>query len=88
MKIVRLTTLLDFGGQERKYISFTQDPSLLVNDYVFAAIGHGGFAEKKIRERGFEVVIFNQNPSISNLKNSWMLYKWFRKVKKVVLLIT
>ena len=81
MKIVRLTTLLDFGGQERKYISFTQDPSLLTNDYVFAALGHGGYAEKKIKELGFEVVIFNQNPSISNLKNIWMLFKWFKKIQ-------
>jgi len=79
MKIVRITTLLDFGGQERKYISFTQNPSWLVNDYIFAAIGHGGYAEELIRERGFEVVIFNQKPNISNLKNIWLLYKWFKK---------
>ena len=81
MKIVRITTLLDFGGQERKYISFTQNPSWLVHDYIFAAIGHGGYAEKKIKERGFEVVIFNQKPNITNLKNIWILYKWFRKIK-------
>ena len=81
MKIVRLTTLLDFGGQERTYISFTQNPSLLINEYVFAAIGHGGFAEKKIKEHGFGVIVFNQNPSISNLKNIWILFKWFKKIK-------
>ena len=73
MKIVRLTTLLDFGGQERKYISFTQDATLLKNDYFFAAIGYGGHAEKTLREKGFNVTIFNQNPSISNLKNIWIL---------------
>lgn len=81
MKIVRLTTLLDFGGQERKYISFTQDSTLLGHDYYFAAIGHGGHAEKLIRERGFDVTIFNKNHSISNLKNIWTLYKWFKKIK-------
>jgi len=81
MKIVRITTLLDFGGQERKYISFTQNPSWLVNDYIFAAIGHGGHAEELIRERGFDVIIFNQKPNISNLKNIWLLYKWFRRIK-------
>lgn len=81
MKVVRLTTLLDFGGQERKYISFTQDPSLLRHEYHFAAIGYGGFAEKTIRERGFDVTIFNKNHSISNLKNIWTLYKWFKKIK-------
>jgi glycosyltransferase involved in cell wall biosynthesis len=81
IKVVRITTLLDFGGQERKYISFTEDKTLLSNDYEFAAIGHGGHAEKIMRERGFKVTVFNQNPSISNLKNIWMLYKWFRKIK-------
>lgn len=81
MKIIRLTTLLDFGGQERKYILFSSRPDLLHHEYVFAAIGYGGHAEKIISERGFQVVIFNQNPSISNLKNIWILYKWFKKEK-------
>lgn len=82
MKVIRLTTLLDFGGQERQYISFSEsDFQLLQNEYIFAAIGHGGFAEKSIREKGFEVVIFNRNPKISNLKNIWVLYKWFKKTK-------
>jgi glycosyltransferase involved in cell wall biosynthesis len=82
MKIVRLTTLLDFGGQERQYISFAEiAPQLLQNEYIFAAIGYGGYAERTIREKGFEVMIFNQNPKISNLKNIWMLYRWFRKIK-------
>ena len=49
MKIIRLTTLLDFGGQERKYISFTESKEMLNNEYIFAAIGHGGYAEKKIK---------------------------------------
>lgn len=82
MKVIRLTTLLDFGGQERQYISFAEsDFQLLRNDYIFAAIGHGGHAEQIIREKGFEVVIFNKNPKISNIRNIWVLYKWFKNVK-------
>ena len=82
MKVIRLTTLLDFGGQEQQYIAFAEsDKQLLKNEYIFAAIGHGGNAEKLIREKGFEVVIFNKNPKISNLKNIWILYKWFKKTK-------
>lgn len=81
MKIIRLTTLLDFGGQEKQYISFTNQKEILQNDYVFAAIGHGGFAEKNMRAKGFKVKIFNQNPAIYNLKNIWILYKTFRKEK-------
>ena len=81
MKVIRLTTLLDFGGQEKQYISFTNQKELLRHEYVFAAIGHGGFAEKNIATKGFRVKIFGQNPAISNLKNIWVLYKWFRKEK-------
>jgi hypothetical protein len=65
MKIIRLTTLLDFGGQEKKYISFTHDKSLLQNDYFFAAIGHGGHAENVLKNKGCNVTIFNKNPKIS-----------------------
>lgn len=82
MKVIRLTTSLDYGGQERQYISFTEaTPQMLHNEYIFAAIGHGGYAEEVIRKNGFEVVIFNKNPKITNLKNSWILYKWFKKIK-------
>lgn len=79
MKIIRLTTLLDFGGQERKYMSFTENKNLLHHDYIFAAIGHGGHAENLIKERGFTVKIFKKNPKIGNLMNIWMLYKWFKR---------
>lgn len=82
MKIIRLTTLLDFGGQERKYISFVENEfQSYKHEYIFAAIGHGGYAEQMIRKKGFQVIIFNKNPKISNLKNIWMLYKWFVKMK-------
>lgn len=81
MKILRLTTLLDFGGQEKQFISFTEAKSVLNNEYVFAAIGHGGFAADTIKKNGFRVEIFNQNPAVSNLKNIWLLYKWFKKEK-------
>ncbi|SCX94333.1 Glycosyltransferase involved in cell wall bisynthesis [Nonlabens sp. Hel1_33_55] len=78
MKIIRLTTLLDFGGQERKYISFTEDQTMLHHKYIFAAIGRGGNAEKIIRGRGFEVRVFNLSPSIKSLSNIKYLYKWIK----------
>jgi glycosyltransferase involved in cell wall biosynthesis len=81
MKVLRLTTLLDFGGQERKYISFTENSLLHTNQYIFAAIGYGGHAEKVLKNRGFVVKIFNSNPKITNLKNIWLLYKWIKKIK-------
>ena len=81
MKILRLTSLLDFGGQEKQYISFTEKPELLHNNYVFVALGYGGFAEKIIRNRGFEVHILNRNVSIRNLLNILILYHLIRKLK-------
>lgn len=81
MIILKITTLLDFGGQEMQYLSFTEKPDLLKNDYVFAAIGFGGNAEKILRERGFEVHILNRNFSIKNISNIWTVYKLIKKVK-------
>lgn len=81
MKIIRLTTFLDFGGQEKQYISFTNLKENLRNVYVFTSLGKGGFAENNLRSKGFQVKVFNNNPSISNLKNVWLLYRWFRKEK-------
>lgn len=78
MKIIRLTTLLDFGGQERKYLSFTEQATLLRHDYHFAAIGYGGNAEKILKSRGFEVTVFNKDPHIRNLQNIYLLYKWIK----------
>jgi glycosyltransferase involved in cell wall biosynthesis len=79
MKIIRLTTLLDFGGQERKYISFVEDgKKALKNDYFFAALGHGGYAERYILEKGFQVKIFDSKPHVTHIKNIWLLYKWFK----------
>lgn len=80
LKIIRLTTLLDFGGQERKLISFTDNTDTLKHDYQFAAIGYGGEAEQVLRKRGFKVTIFNQNPRIYNLKNIYTLYRWFKTI--------
>lgn len=81
MKILRLTTLLDFGGQEKQYISFTDRPELLHNEYLFASIGHGGYAEKILKERGFKVKVFNLPVAHKNLKNIFILAKWIREQK-------
>jgi len=81
MKIIRLTTLLDFGGQERQFLCFSEDKTILHHHYIFASIGYGGHAEKIIRERGFEVYVFNMNPSIKNFKNIVRLYRFFKYIK-------
>ncbi|WP_140937942.1 glycosyltransferase family 4 protein [Sphingobacterium lumbrici] len=81
MKILRLTTLLDFGGQEKQYISFTEKPELLKFEYEFAAIGYGGNAERVLNERGYKVHVLNRKFSIKNLSNIWAVYKLIKKVQ-------
>jgi glycosyltransferase involved in cell wall biosynthesis len=81
MKILRLTTILDFGGQEKQYLSFTEKPELLRHQYIFASIGFGGNAENTLRNRGFEVYILNKAFAIKNLINIWTVYKLIKKIK-------
>ncbi|MBI0397197.1 glycosyltransferase family 4 protein [Cyclobacterium marinum] len=84
IKIVRITTFLDFGGQEKQYISFANCKTELRYNYVFAAIGKGGFAENNIKNKGFETVIFNKNPSFFNFIITYSLYKWLKRVKPTI----
>lgn len=81
MKIIRLTTLLDFGGQERKYLSFTLYKEWLQHDYTFAAIGTGGYTSNELIRRGFSVKVFDLNFHLIHLKTLWELYKWIKKEK-------
>lgn len=80
-KVVRLTTLLDFGGQERKYLSFTQRPSLLKYEFFFAALGGGGYTEGELIRRGFPVKIFAAKYSLISIITIYKLYKWFKNIK-------
>ena len=81
MRIARVTTLLNYGGQERKLVSFTDKPYLLRNSYIFSAIGNGGEAEKIINERNFVTKVFNLNPKIHNVTNILYLYQWFKHIQ-------
>ena len=47
MKIIRLSTFLDFGGIESKMANLSSWND--ENDWLFVAIGKGGEAEKKIK---------------------------------------
>jgi glycosyltransferase involved in cell wall biosynthesis len=79
MKIIRLTTSLHFGGQEKKYISIGNCKDSISVTYVFACLGNGGYAERNLIEKGFSVKTFNNHPSVYNLKNIVDLYLWLKK---------
>ena len=81
MKVIRLTTLHGYGGQEKKLINFTERPELLNHEYVFAAIGTGGHCENILRSRGYKVKIFNLPIAHKNIKNIFIIAKWLRQEK-------
>ncbi len=76
MKIIRLTTFLDFGGIERKMenLSSWKDD----NFWIFVSLSKGGDAEKKIRENKKTVYCLNLPYKIPSFRTIWKLYRLFR----------
>lgn len=83
MKIIRLTTFLDFGGIERKMenLSFWQDE----HEWVFVAIHKTGAAGDVIEQNGKRVICLGLTYKIPNLKTIWNLYKLFKLEKPDVI---
>ena len=77
MKIIHLTTFLNFGGIERKKenLSFWNDD----NEWVYVAINKGGAAEGKIQQNGKRVEILNLPYKIPSLSTVYQLYNFFKK---------
>ena len=75
MKIIRLSTFLDFGGVEKRLtnIAHVQDE----NQWIFCAINKGGTAEKEIEKLGKRVVVFNLGYKIPNIITIVKLFKFF-----------
>lgn len=83
MKILHLTTFLDFGGIERKkenLSAWTDD-----NEWIFVAINKGGVAERQIKNNGKKTVCLNLPYKIVSLKTIIFLYKFLKKEKPTVL---
>ena len=79
MKIIRLSTFLDFGGIESKManLSTYNDD----NEWIFCAIGKGGIAESKIKSQNKKVVCFNWAFKIPSIITILKLYFYFKKEK-------
>ena len=79
MKIIRLSTFLNFGGVEKRLtnIAHNQDE----NQWLFCAINKGGTAEKDIKKLNKKVVVFNLPYRIPNLFTIIKLVLFFRKEK-------
>lgn len=82
MKIIRLTTFLDFGGIESKManLSSLSDD----NEWIYCSIGKGGTAEKQIAKNNKEVVCFYYSHKIPSILSIIKLYFYFKKQKPQV----
>ncbi|MDH6307771.1 glycosyltransferase involved in cell wall biosynthesis [Dysgonomonas sp. PFB1-18] len=79
MKIVRLTTFLDFGGIESRFVNLSHVKD--DNNWLFCAINKGGDAERKIRKQNKSVYVFGLPYKIPSLITIWKLYIFFSKEK-------
>lgn len=81
-KIIRVTTWLDFGGVEKRFVNLSMSTS--THELVFLALGRGGWAEREIRKNGKRVICLNANPRIPNILLLWKLFTLFRREKPTV----
>ena len=83
MKIIRLSTFLDFGGVETRLanISHVQDK----NEWVFVTINREGKAAKIIRENQKRIINLQTKPSIYSLKTFFKVYQSLKKEKPDVI---
>lgn len=79
MKIIRVCTLLDFGGLEQRFvnISYIKDE----NEWVFCALGPGGEASKIISKNGKRVVLLNGSYAIPSFTAIIKLVNFFKLEK-------
>ncbi len=83
MKIIRLSTFLDFGGIESKMANLSSWND--ENDWLFVAIGKGGEAEKKIKSNDKQVWCLNLPHRIPSPVTLYKLFRFLKKEKPDVL---
>ena len=77
MKIIRLTTFLDFGGIEKRLINISTHKDQ--NEWLFCALNHGGNAEGAIQNNGKRVVCFNYSYRIPSFATLYKLIRFFKR---------
>lgn len=80
MKVIRLSTFLDYGGIETKMANLSVSDFKEI-EWVFMAIGKGGDAEKKILNNNKQVICLNNAHKIPSVSALYTLYKIFKKLK-------
>jgi glycosyltransferase involved in cell wall biosynthesis len=82
MKIIRLTTFLDFGGIEKRLINISTHHDQ--NEWLFCALNHGGSAETDILNNGKRVICLNYSYKIPSFITLYKLIQFFKKEKPQV----
>lgn len=83
MKILRLSTFLDFGGIESKMANLSSWND--ENDWLFVAIGKGGEAEEKIKSNDKQVWCLHLTHRIPSPVTLYKLFRFLKKEKPDVL---
>lgn len=85
MKILRITTSLDFGGIE-KVFELHAKYSRKQNELIFVALGKGGNIEKVLKDLGYKVIVLNiASARIPSTKVIGALVKLFKQEKPDVI---
>lgn len=79
IKIIRVTTFLNFGGIEKRLINISTHNDQ--NEWLFCALNHGGNAEIAIQKNGKRVICFNYSYRIPSFITLYKLIKFFKKEK-------
>ena len=81
-KRIHIVVALNFGGSEKVLLNLAKGyiTAGKASDIQFWSLSHGGQAADKLRDLGFEVIIFNQSPKIPNLK---LLFELARRIHSV-----
>lgn len=83
MKIIRLSTFLDYGGIESKMIKLSKWSD--ENEWVFVALNKGGFAERQIQQNNKRVTCLYLDYKIPSVKTIFQLYQFLKKEKPDIL---
>jgi len=79
MKIIRLTTFLNFGGVEKRLINISNVRDS--NEWIFYAINKGGTAAEQIKKQNKQVVCLDLTYKIPQISTIYKLYQVFKREK-------
>lgn len=81
MKVVRITTSLNFGGVERNFELHAKYHRKADYELIMVSLAGGGRAEKFIQSCGIRIVLLNTVPRIPSISTLLKLYRFLRSEK-------